>query len=141
MNEIQIIQQHLAIERQHFAQVVAACTTALAAPRAAHEPLIEACAQYFEFAVTRLQPDAIAAARARLQAARKADPDRLSEHWQAFLQMFTAACNERFATIDELAKRNESVAQWRNIGRLDAESIVGERERFARVQAGLSGAP
>ena len=141
MNETEIIQQQLDIERRHFAQVAQACAGALDAQGRAREPLLGACADYLEFALTRLQSQTAAEARSRLRSARTADAAAAAGPWQAFLELFDKACHEHFAAIDAMRARNEPVARWRALARLDADAIVAERERFAHVRSGLPSPP
>lgn len=137
MNEIQIIQHQLATERQHFSRVGEIFAAALQARPAPDAALMRVCLDYFEFALTRLAASA-SEARTRLQAARAAEAAAAPHRWQDFLQAFTRACAERFDSIDALGARQQSVVHWRSVARLNADSIVGERECFARVQACIS---
>lgn len=141
MNEAEIIQQHLDVERRHFAQVAQACASALRARGAAGEPVLGACLDYFEFALARLRSPAAAEARTLLNAARTADAAVSATPWEAFLRLFHTACSDHFAAIDALRTRNESVTRWRALSGLDADVIVAERERFSNVQARLSSLP
>jgi len=141
MNETEIIQQQLDIERRHFAQVAQACASALSAQGRAREPLLGACADYLEFALTRLRSPTAAEARSRLRSARTADAAAAAGPWHAFLELFDKACRDHIAAIDGLRARNEPVARWRALASLDADAIVAERERFAQVQSELPSPP
>jgi hypothetical protein len=168
MNEIQIIRQQLATERQHFTEVAALCATAL--DKAAEScipttlgnatptgpPLWVACADYFEFALTRLGgrvsigaggPTAFGASgdtptrvqpagnpSALLKAARAADATSAPARWREFLKAFDAALRRRFDALDTLSAANPLVTEWRAVSGIDADAIVGERTRYARVR-------
>ena len=53
--------------------------------------------------------------------------------WQDFAEFFESAWNARRIAIDELLARAASTAEWRLVGGIDADSILGERRRYARV--------
>jgi hypothetical protein len=125
MNEIQIIQQQLATERLHFAEVANAGVTALGAGSfAARADFVTACADYFAFAVTRLGGNSKAPS-----------PDAAAERWREFLEDFNGQAAKQFATVDELLRRNLPVAEWRALSKIDADSIFTERACYARVKA------
>ncbi|HEY3786786.1 MAG TPA: hypothetical protein VGL55_16030 [Steroidobacteraceae bacterium] len=138
MNEIQLIQQQLATERQHFSAVRELFAAALAAQPGTEESLMHACVEYFEFALMRLPTPQSSTGQARLKAARTADAVTAPWRWQQFLEAFGEACTEHFNSIDVPGAHRESVLHWRSVARLDADAIVGERERFARIQARVS---
>jgi hypothetical protein len=125
MNEIQIIQSQLATERLHFNEVAGACAAALQAGHfSARRDFAAACAAYFAFAVTRLPGIATSP-----------QVDAPDGEWRQFLQVFNTQATQHFAAIDGLATRNLPVTEWRARSRIDADSIVTERERYARVKA------
>ena len=133
MNEIQIIQKQLATERLHFAEVAHLCSAAL--DNGHFRPGSEfagACADYFAFALTRLDggnPTSLA-----VPAAAQANQER----WREFLQAFSHQATKHFAAVDELLTRNIPVTEWRARSRIDADSIFTERTRYARVKATVS---
>jgi|SRR5882724_1424733 len=127
MNEIQIIQNQLATERLHFAEVANACVTALGTGTfAARGDFVTACADYFAFAVTRL---------AGLSTLKAPAADPADERWREFLRVFNEEATKHFAAVDELLTRNLPVTEWRIISRIDADSIFTERALYGRVKA------
>jgi hypothetical protein len=60
-----------------------------------------------------------------------------TQSWQDFLQYFTQAWYARRAEIDALLAGNPRVADWRIVGGVDADSILEERARFARISEHL----
>src|SRR5262245_56486169 len=129
MNEIQIIQKQLATERLHFAEVTHLCSAALDNGHFKPGEFASACADYFAFALTRLDggnPTSLA-----VPAGAQATQDR----WREFLQAFSNQAMKHFAAVDELLTRNVPVTEWRARSRIDADSIFTERTRYARVKA------
>ncbi len=127
MNEIQIIQNQLATERLHFAEVARACATALDQINfAPGSELARSYADYFEFAVTRL-PGMTTAPPA----------DASTGSWREFLRIFNETATRHFAAIDELTARNPPVTEWRAHSGIDADAIFTERARYARVKAAV----
>ena len=125
MNEIQIIQNQLATERLHFAEVAAACAAALEQGSfGARRDFGAACADYFTFALTRLAGNSKAPSA-----------DAAAERWREFLEDFNGQATKQFATVDELLRRNLPVAEWRALSKIDADSIFTERALYARVKA------
>ena len=127
MNEIQIIQSQLATERAHFVEITNLCAAALEQGKLpGNANLAVACADYFAFAVTRL-PGVGASPKAQDS----------TTHWREFLQTFNDRATHHFATVDELRGRNLAVTEWRTRSGINADSIVMERERYARVKAAV----
>lgn len=125
MNETQIIQNQLATERLHFAQVATACSAALGhGSLAGRSEFLTACADYFAFAVTRLDR--------RLEAP---IADAGEARWREFLRAFDEQATKHFATVDTLLTRNLPVSEWRALSKIDADSIFEERALYGRVQA------
>jgi len=134
VNELQVIREHLATQRRHLSEVIQACSAALqgsAAEGTETQALLRACASYFELALGRLAGNSEAAALAR-RASASAQP--LSS-WQALLAAVHAESGQWFDAIDALASRDGPLLQWRQIAHVDADTILGERQRFERVQA------
>src|SRR5256885_17000700 len=103
MNEIQIIQNQLATERLHFAEVAAACAAALEQGSfGARRDFAAACADYLTFALTRLGGNLKAPSA-----------DAAAERWREFLEDFNGRATKQFATVDELLTRNLPVTEWR----------------------------
>jgi hypothetical protein len=61
-----------------------------------------------------------------------------AERWSAFGQFFEGPWRLRREAIDALQERNPRVADWRAVSFVDADSILEERTRFARLHAGRS---
>lgn len=55
--------------------------------------------------------------------------------WREFAQFFNGEWSRRREALDELFARGATVAQWRKMAAIDADAILEERSRFARVQA------
>lgn len=134
MNELEIIRRQLATEEQHFAEVARACQAAIAG--AAFEPgsgFARACAGYFAFAVARLDPDANRSLESQLHAAQAVDAGR----WREFLMAFESQSRRHFSGLGERLRPGVPVSEWRRISRIDADSIVAERARYAEITAAL----
>jgi hypothetical protein len=58
-------------------------------------------------------------------------------HWTEFLRFFSSAWSARRDEIDRLFQRQAKIAEWRTVSDIDADSIVDERNRYARVKATL----
>jgi hypothetical protein len=58
-------------------------------------------------------------------------------HWTEFLRFFSSAWSARRDEIDRLFERQAKIADWRTVSDIDADSIVDERNRYARVKATL----
>jgi hypothetical protein len=174
MNEVQLIRQQLALERQHVDAVANVCAAlaGAAADGAAVEGLAQfrrACVDYlacvlawFEERDQRLaellqartsvaEPprqaieEALARAGrsretlAKLEAACAASAASSSsarqQAWREFGEYFNSAWSARREAIDALLATNSRVTDWRTLGGIDADSILEERRRYARVQA------
>jgi hypothetical protein len=57
--------------------------------------------------------------------------------WTDFLRFFNGAWSARRDEIDRLFERQAKVTDWRTVSDIDADSIVDERSRYARVRATL----
>lgn len=55
--------------------------------------------------------------------------------WTEFLRFFSSAWSARRDEIDRLFERQAKIADWRTVADIDADSIVDERNRYARVKA------
>jgi hypothetical protein len=55
--------------------------------------------------------------------------------WREFAQFFNVDWTARRGALDELFGHTATVSEWRTMARIDADSILDERNRFARVQA------
>ena len=59
----------------------------------------------------------------------------LKERWQDFAHYFASVWGTRRDGLDALLASNTRVTDWRAVGGLDADSILEERQRYARVCA------
>ena len=57
--------------------------------------------------------------------------------WSDFLRFFGGAWSTRRDEVDRLFERQAKVTDWRTVSGIDADSIVNERGRYARVKATL----
>ncbi len=65
------------------------------------------------------------------------DSGSAAARWTDFLRFFSGAWSARRDEIDRLFERQAKVADWRTVSDIDADSIVDERSRYARVKATL----
>jgi hypothetical protein len=125
MNEIQIIQNQLATERLHFAEVATACAAALDTGNLAPgSEFARSCADYFAFAITRI-PGLSTSPPAEASA----------ERWRDFLRAFNTQVSKHFAAVDDLLTRNLPVTEWRARSGINADTVVTERTLYTRVKA------
>jgi len=163
MNEVQLIRAQLSLERQHAAEVVRLLADGTA-PLAAVDAFRQAAVEYLAWILSRFEErdqvfhDLL---RKRLPAD---DPNRRAveaglalpgssrealtkletalggankDAWSEFLRFFTDAWSARRDEIDRLFERQAKVTDWRTVSDIDADSIVAERGRFARLKATL----
>lgn len=133
MNEIEIIQQQLHAERQHFADVVSAAAQAAAGGG----ELMQACVDYLAFALRRVEGESGSVALRKLESTRMGEPPAGATHWRELLQWLSAQWHDRNACLDAVLAGSSQISQWRAVARIDADSILEERELFSRVQASL----
>lgn len=77
-------------------------------------------------------------ALARLESALAAvDPAAARVSWQEFARFFNSAWAPRRAALEDALARHLSVADWRAVCAIDADSILDERKRYARLAAEL----
>ncbi len=163
MNEILLIRNQLAAERTHATAVVAACGQSLSREAPA---LRRACTDYlarvlasFEERDRRLtalcaqRPDedpllralreapAATGAVQRLHSALGGEPAAdaagAATRWREFARYFAAVWSVRRNVIEALLAPNTRVADWRALAGIDADSILEERDLYARVCAAL----
>ncbi len=66
------------------------------------------------------------------------DSDGAAGRWTDFLRFFSGAWSARRDEIDRLFERQAKGSHdWRTVSDIDADSIVDERNRYARVKATL----
>jgi hypothetical protein len=61
--------------------------------------------------------------------------DSTATRWTEFLRFFGGPWSARRDEIDRLFERQAKLADWRTVSDIDADSIVDERNRYARVKA------
>jgi len=129
MNEIQIIQQQLAQEKAHFAEIAAACSAAIDDGRLeANDELAAAFADYFGFAAKRLRIGTATVPGAGMAPAR----------WLEFLRTLNEHSIAFFASVDQLVSRNVPVTEWRAVSRIDADTIYAERAAYKRLRMAIT---
>jgi hypothetical protein len=158
MNEIRLIRDQLALERAHTLEVVNDCARACERARgpappgsAALEAFRRACVDYLRFvlgcfeqrdqrlaalprglALEDERPGRNGAALEELEAAR-ASP----EAWKRLADYLGSDWSNRRRAIEARLAAKAQVTDWRAFSRLDADSILAERELFSRVRATL----
>lgn len=169
MNEIELLRAQLATERRHVREVASSCAAAgrsgtLASAGAASTAWSQACAEYLGCVLDWFdERDArLAALYARLPAGdadRKAvaalgaggrgrealerlAADDAHRGWQELARFINGTWDTRRAAVEALLATNPRVADWREFGRIDADSIGRERALYARCRATLpAGSP
>lgn len=164
MNELELIRNQLRAERERVTEVALAC----AAPEATEafrgvcvdylvfvltrfEERDQMLAEQYRARLSPSDParrplDEIIAragtsreALAKLETALKAGSGSASNpHWSEFGKFFAGPWRARRDAIDALQERNVRVAEWRAVSFVDADSILEERTRYARVQPNLA---
>jgi hypothetical protein len=61
-----------------------------------------------------------------------------SAGWQVFARFFSSSWAPRRAALEGALMEHLGVADWRTVCAIDADSILDERKRFARVTGGRS---
>ena len=159
MNEVQLIRAQLSLERQHAAEVVRSL-----ADLAKVEAFRPTAVEYLAWILSRFEErDQVFHDLLRKRFAAE-DPDRRNAEaalelagssrealarletalggandgaWTDFVRFFNGAWSSRRAEIDRLFERQAKVTDWRTVSGIDADSIVDERGRYARVKARL----
>lgn len=77
-------------------------------------------------------------ALSRLESALAAgEPEAARAGWREFVRFFNSAWAPRRAALERAIAEHSSVADWRAVCAIDADSILDERTRYARVLAQL----
>jgi hypothetical protein len=162
MNETQLIRRQLALERAHLAAVAQACVQATAqppAPGSALAPFQQACAEYLTCVLgwyaardrrlsvlaAGLGPEDPRCARVNEILARSGDSDEAQARlaaagdgavrWPELVQFLEGPWSARRDALEGLLANDSRVSDWRQIGGIDADGMLEERTRFARVAA------
>jgi hypothetical protein len=154
MNEVQLIRAQLSLERQHAAEVVRAL-----AEQAAVESFRQSAVEYLAWVLSRFEErdqvfhdllrkhlpvedanrraveSALALPGSSRDALAKLEITLRNGGWEDFVHFFGGAWGTRRDEIDRLFERQAKVTDWRIVSAIDADSIVDERNRYARVQA------
>jgi hypothetical protein len=156
MNEIELIRAQLNVERQHASAVAQACASARAAGAASVEYLAWSLSRFEEreqvfhdlvrqrFAAEDPTRRAIESALglpgssrevlAMLERALNTGPGaRSGPAWSEFLQLIAGPWSTRRDEIDRLFAAHAKITDWRKVAAIDADSIVDERNRWARA--------
>ena len=163
MNELQLIRAQLTLERQHAAEVVRSL-----AERVAIESFRSIAADYLAWVLSRFEERdqvfhdllrkrfttedssrrtaeaALALPGSSREALIKLETALGSKDggaWQEFQHFFTGPWCNRRDEIDRLFERQAKVTDWRTVSDIDADSIVDERGRYARVSAARPSSP
>jgi hypothetical protein len=157
MNEVQLIRAQLTLERQHATEVARALAELVAV-----ESFRPIAVDYLAWVLSRFEErDQVFHDLLRSRFAAE-DPNRRAAEnalalpgssrealtklesalrgtnagtWQEFLHFFTGTWSTRRDEIDRLFERQAKVTDWRTVSDIDADSIVDERGRHARVNA------
>jgi hypothetical protein len=73
----------------------------------------------------------------KLEAALMQPAEGAGRQWQQFAQFFNGPWSERRDAIDALLGAGTRATEWRTVSGIDADSILEERRRFARVEQTL----
>lgn len=159
MNELELLRGQLETEMRHFSAVLCACSEVLQKPGRGSEEFLRAGLEYLAFAVERLQGDcdpgdpdpeltqALRSAQAEsgapsvsgtppgsgtppLSGAPPVSGAPAATHWQRFAALLERQLQTRQAAIQAARLRGATIAEWRAVARLDADSIVREREQY-----------
>lgn len=165
MNEIEIIRSQLDVERSHATEVANACAaafgTADAVPPATEATALfrDAGVSYLVWVLARFEErdqtlSELPAARqlgnlitrsgtsrealSRLETALAAsDSAAARAAWQEFARFFNSAWAPRRTALERGLMEHLDVVDWRAVCAIDADSILDERNRYARVAAHL----
>jgi hypothetical protein len=152
VNELELIRSQLRTERERVSEIARACAAA-----GATEELRQAAVEYLVFVLTRFderdqrlaehwnaQPSSLdetiarggssREALARLEAATTSDGAQ-ADRWRAFAEFCEGPWRLRRDAIEALQQTKLRIADWRTVSFVDADSILEERTRYARVQA------
>ncbi len=162
MNETELIRRQLALEREHLCAAAQACAQALQAARPAPGSAVaqfqQACAEYLDcvlgWYVSRDRRLAALAAGLRSEDPRRAALDGILARsgdsreaqarlaaavdapagWPELARFLLGPWGTRRAALEGLLAETR-VIDWRLIGGIDADGMLEERTRFARIAA------
>lgn len=167
MNELDLIRGQLRTERERVGEVARACASAGATEglrQAGVEYLVfvltrfderdQRLAEHASAQPPALQPEddvspvpspdqilsragSSREALARLAAATDSAGEAKADRWRAFAEFCDGPWRLRRDAIDAFQQKHLRIADWRAVSFVDADSILEERARHARVQAKL----
>lgn len=135
MNELDIIRAQLAREAVHVGETLRILARRADQGTSSRPELLEACATYLQFALTRLDAGVCAEAQQQLLAARAGSGSDAARLWRRFAEFFELEWSKRQVRIEAATNLDGSIAAWRAAAPIDADSILQERERYARITA------
>jgi hypothetical protein len=161
MNEIELIRTQLSAERQHATAAARACASAPATtPDAPIEPFRAVAVEYLTWVLSRCEEReqffqdllrkrfaaenphrraveaALGLPGSNREALEKLERAPASGSGGAeFLHFFNGPWSLRRDELDRLLEAHTKVTDWRTVSGIDADSMVDERNRWARVKA------
>ena len=152
MNELQLIRNQLLSERARVTEVAAAVASAQAyGGEIGGNEFRQAAVEYLVLVLTRFEerdqlllerapaPQPLASlpgsSREALTKLEAALASGTPQPWGDFLAHIDGAWRARRDAFDAVLERNSRVTDWRAISFVDADSILDERARYARVQS------
>ena len=133
MNELDLLRGQLDTEMRHFSAVSCACGEVLQKEGSDADGFLRACLGYLAFAAERLQvgraPDS--ELTQALRSAQVANGGAAAaRQWPQLGALLERQLQARQAAIRAARQRGATIAEWRALARLDADSIVREREQY-----------
>src|SRR6185312_14533442 len=147
MNELQIIRSQLAVEQAHAADVTQACAAVFgSAESASAEPVPpsegtalfrEACVSYLVWVLARFEERD--QTLSELLASRQPAATAAAASARQLMSLIgrSGTSREALSRLETALAEHLSVADWRRVCAIDADFILDERNRFARVTAQL----
>ncbi len=130
MNELELLRDQLDTEMRHFSAVSCACSEILQKSGGGNEAFVRACLEYLAFAAERLQGERDPELTQALRSAQALTGAAAASHWQRFAALLERQLQTRRAAVKAARERGATIAEWRALARLDADSIVREREQY-----------
>jgi len=130
MNELELLRGQLDTEMRHFSAVSCACSEILQKSCGGNQAFVRACLEYLAFAAERLQGERNSELTQVLRSAQAATGAAAANHCQRFDALLERQLQIRRAAVKAARERGATIAEWRALARLDADSIVREREQY-----------
>lgn len=149
MNETELIRRQLTQERAHALEVAAVCAAQLGVLQAARDYLTGALISFTQrdarlASLAQRLPagdparQALNAALERHGGSAHAQALLAQESWRELADYLAGPWRSRGELIDAQLAANIKRAGWRDVAGVDADSILGERARYERVQRALA---